>query len=76
VWHNACNDYFILFKFLAMETGILRELFDELLIKSPQGVYGLCKGSEDAIRIKKEKYIGQQVRFYLLPSNKAVCIYR
>lgn len=58
-----------------METGILRELFDELLIKSPKGVYCLCKGSEDAIRIKKEKYIGQQVRFYLLPSNKAVCIY-
>ncbi len=58
-----------------METGILRELFDELLIKSPKGVYCLCKGSEDAIRIKKEKYIGQPVRFYLLPSNKAVCIY-
>ena len=58
-----------------METGILREMFDELLIKSSKGVYSLCKGSEDAIRIKKEKYIGQPVRFYLLPSNKAVCIY-
>lgn len=59
-----------------METGILRELFDELLIKSSKGViYGLCKGSEDAIRLKKEKYLDQPVRFYVLPSNKAVCIY-
>ncbi len=59
-----------------METGILRELFDELLIKSPLGVYSLCKGSEDAIRTKKENYIGKQVQFYLLPSNKAVCVIR
>jgi hypothetical protein len=58
-----------------METGILKELFDDLFVKSPKGVYSLCKGSEEAIRTKKEKYIDQPVRFYLLPSNKAVCIF-
>jgi hypothetical protein len=58
-----------------METGIIKESFDELLIKSSHGIYGLCKGSEDAIRIKKDDFIGKQVKFFLLPSNKAACIF-
>lgn len=58
-----------------METGILREYFDELLIRTPNGIFSLCKGSEEAVRIKKDQYIGKQVRFFLLPSNKAVCIF-
>ncbi|NJK95041.1 MAG: hypothetical protein HC905_09130 [Bacteroidales bacterium] len=59
-----------------METGIIREFFDEILIKTPKGIFELCKGSEEAIKIKKELYIGQQVKFYILPSNKAACIFR
>ena len=56
-----------------METGILREYFNELFIKTPQGIFSLCKGSDEALRPQKEKYIGKQIRFFLLPSNKAAC---
>jgi len=59
-----------------METGILREYLDELIIKSPYGMFSLCKGSEDAIRTKKDKFLGRTVKFYLLPSNKAFCTFR
>jgi hypothetical protein len=62
--------------FLAMETGILKELFDELLIESPRGVFCLCRGSEEAIRVTKDKFLGQKMHYYLLPSNKAVCVFR
>lgn len=59
-----------------METGIIKEFFDDLLVKSAKGNFSLCKGSEEAIRLKKEDYIGKQVQYYLLPSNKAVCVFR
>jgi hypothetical protein len=56
-----------------METGILREYFNELFIKTPQGIFSLCKGSDEALRSQKEKYVGKPIRYFLLPSNKAVC---
>ena len=59
-----------------METGIIKEFFDELLIESPRGVFSLCRGSEEAIRSTKNKFIGQKMRYYLLSSNKAVCVFR
>lgn len=59
-----------------MKTGILKEYFDELLISTPDGIFSLCKGSEEAIRSEKVKFLNKQMSFYLLPSNKAICIYK
>lgn len=59
-----------------METGVIKEFFDELLIESHRGVFVLCRGSEEAIRSTKSNFIGQRMRYYLLPSNKAVCVFR
>jgi hypothetical protein len=62
------------YKKLNMETGILKEYFNDLIIKTPDATFSLCKGSEEALQKNKSKYIGRHIQFYLLSSNKAVCV--
>lgn len=57
-----------------MEKGILKEYFNDLFIVTKNGVYFLCKGSEIAIRYRKDNLLGKEITFVLLPSNKAVCL--
>ena len=57
-----------------MKTGILREFSNELQIETQNGIFRLCKGSEQAIRDQKEKFLDKEINFVLLPSNKAVVL--